>query len=53
MKLEVIEVLKESIYTKGQLDDVYPFVFIDAIHFSVREDNHIGLYCFKNQFRGV
>ena len=23
------------------LDDVYPFVFIDAVHFSVREDNHI------------
>ena len=23
------------------LDEVYPFVFIDAVHFSVREDNHI------------
>ena len=23
------------------LDDVYPFVFIDAVHFSVREDNHL------------
>ena len=23
------------------LDSVYPFVFIDAVHFSVREDNHV------------
>ena len=36
---QVIPEIKE--WQARPLDDVYPFVFIDAVHFSVREDNHI------------
>ena len=36
---QIIPEIKE--WQERPLDDVYPFVFIDAVHFSVREDNHI------------
>ena len=36
---QIIPEIKE--WQARPLDDVYPFVFIDAVHFSVREDNHI------------
>lgn len=36
---QIIPEIKE--WQSRPLDDVYPFVFIDAVHFSVREDNHI------------
>ena len=36
---QIIPEIKE--WQARPLDDVYPFIFIDAIHFSVREDNHI------------
>ena len=32
---------KISDWQNRQLDKVYPFIFMDAIHFKVREDNHI------------
>ena len=34
---QIIPEIKE--WQERPLDDVYPFVFIDAVHFSVREDN--------------
>ena len=36
---QIIPEIKE--WQARPLDDVYPFIFIDAVHFSVREDNHI------------
>ena len=36
---QIIPEIKE--WQNRPLDSVYPFVFIDAVHFSVREDNHI------------
>ena len=36
---QIIPEIKE--WQERPLDDVYPFIFIDAVHFSVREDNHI------------
>jgi transposase-like protein len=36
---QIIPEIKE--WQERPLDDVYPFVFIDAVHFSVREDNRI------------
>ena len=36
---QIIPEIKE--WQERPLDDIYPFVFIDAVHFSVREDNHI------------
>ena len=36
---QIIPEIKE--WQARPLDEVYPFVFIDAVHFSVREDNHI------------
>ena len=30
-------------WQKRPLDEVYPIVFIDAVHFSVREDNRISI----------
>lgn len=36
---QVIPEIKE--WQSRPLDEVYPFIFIDAVHFSVREDNHI------------
>ena len=36
---QIIPEIKE--WQERPLDDTYPFVFIDAVHFSVREDNHI------------
>ena len=36
---QIIPEIKE--WQERPLDNVYPFVFIDAVHFSVREDNHI------------
>ncbi len=36
---QIIPQIKE--WQERPLDDVYPFVFIDAVHFSVREDNRV------------
>ena len=36
---QIIPEIKE--WQERPLDSVYPFVFIDAVHFSVREDNHV------------
>ena len=36
---QIIPEIKE--WQERPLDEVYPFVFIDAVHFSVREDNRI------------
>ena len=36
---QIIPEIKE--WQERPLDDVYPFVFIDAVHFSVREDNRV------------
>jgi transposase-like protein len=36
---QIIPEIKE--WQERALDDVYPFIFIDAVHFSVREDNRI------------
>ena len=36
---QIIPEIKE--WQSRPLDEVYPFIFIDAVHFSVREDNHI------------
>ena len=36
---KIIPEIKE--WQERPLDSVYPFVFIDAVHFSVREDNHV------------
>ena len=36
---QIIPEIKEG--QERPLDDVYPFVFIDAVHFSVREDNRV------------
>lgn len=35
----VLEEIEE--WQERPLDDVYPFVFIDAVHFSVKEDSRI------------
>lgn len=36
---QIIPEIKE--WQERPLDDIYPFVFIDAVHFSVREDNRV------------
>ena len=36
---QIIPEIKE--WQERPLDEVYPFVFIDAVHFSVREDNRV------------
>ena len=36
---QIIPEIKE--WQERPLDDTYPFVFIDAVQFNVREDNHI------------
>ncbi len=36
---QIIPEIKE--WQERTLDEVYPFVFIDAVHFSVREDNRV------------
>ncbi len=36
---QIIPQIKE--WQERPLDDIYPFVFIDAVHFSVREDNRV------------
>lgn len=36
---QIIPQIKE--WQERPLDDVYPFIFIDAVHFSVREDNRV------------
>ena len=36
---QIIPQIKE--WQERPLDEVYPFVFIDAVHFSVREDNRV------------
>lgn len=36
---QIIPEIKE--WQERPLDDVYPFVFIDAVHFSVKEDSRI------------
>jgi transposase-like protein len=36
---QIIPEIKE--WQERPLEDVYPFVFIDAVHFSVREDNRV------------
>ena len=36
---KIIPEIKE--WQERSLDEVYPFVFIDAVHFSVREDNRV------------
>lgn len=36
---QIIPEIKE--WQERPLDEIYPFVFIDAVHFSVREDNRI------------
>ena len=36
---QIIPEIRE--WQERPLDSVYPFVFIDAVHFSVREDNHV------------
>ena len=36
---QIIPEIKE--WQERPLDSVYPFTFIDAVHFSVREDNHV------------
>lgn len=41
MLVFLISFLILSLYVKRPLDEVYPFVFIDAVHFSVREDNRV------------
>ena len=55
---QVIPEIKE--WQERPLDDVYPFVFIDAVHFSVREDNHIvkkqrqrGMYIFHSEISRI
>lgn len=59
---QIIPEIKE--WQERSLDDVYPFVFIDAVHFSVREDNRVvkkaayivlginseGYRCFRNLY---
>lgn len=36
---KIIPEIKE--WQERPLDDIYPFIFIDAVHFSVREDNRV------------
>lgn len=36
---QIIPEIKEC--QERPLDDIYPFVFVDAVHFNVRKDNHV------------
>ena len=36
---QIIPEIKEC--QERPLDDIYPFVFVDAVHFNVRKDNNV------------
>lgn len=49
---QIIPEIKEC--QERPLDDIYPFVFVDAVHFNVRKDNHVlkknWLYSLRHKF---